>query len=328
MNRVIFIFLALVLAACSVPTPTLAPTVVPPTATLQSQVAASAPTTNVGAILTVTAPRPKNTAPAPTVAGVPPAKPSGALVVAHRGGAALMPENTLAAFEHALKLGVDQVETDVHLSKDGAVVIMHDPNVATTTNGNGAISDLTLAELEKLNAAAKNAKGGVAQQKVPTLAEALDLVKGKADIQIEIKVGVGGARYPGIEKKVIDLLAARGMTSNAIIISIDFPTLKEVKQIDARIQTGAIVDARWFATRLTASPEQIVSEIIETTGADFFMPTSTTVTEPLVRAVHTRRLKIGTWTVNTAGEMKRLADWGVDGITTNYPDVLKGVLGK
>ncbi|MBI5650711.1 MAG: glycerophosphodiester phosphodiesterase [Chloroflexi bacterium] len=250
------------------------------------------------------------------------------LVVAHRGGAALMPENTLAAFENALQLGVDQVECDVHLSKDGELIVMHDPNVATTTNGSGLISDLTLAELKKLNAAAKNAKGGVTQQEIPTLAQVLDLTKARAGIQIEIKVDARGARYLGIEKKVIDLVNARGMTNDVIIISFDFPTLKEIKAIDPRLKTGAIVNAQWFGARMLASPEQIVSEIIETTGADFFLPTSTTVTEALVRAVHARGLKIGTWTVNTAGEMKRLADWGVDGITTNNPDELKKVLGR
>ncbi len=239
-----------------------------------------------------------------------------------------MPENTLAAFENALKLGVDMVETDVHLSKDGEIIIMHDPNVATTTNGAGQISDLTLAELKKLNAAAKNAKGGVTQQEIPTLAQVLDTVKTKSGIQIEIKLKAGGARYPGIEKKVIDQVNALGMTDKVIIISFDFPTLKEVKQIDPRIQTGAIVDARWFSTRTMLSPDQVVAEIIDTSGADFFLPTSTTVTEALVRAVHARGLKIGTWTVNTAGEMSRLAGWGVDGITTNNPDVLKSVLGR
>ena len=293
MRKIILLLVAIFLSACSAPiTPTVMPTIAPTAIT----------TTNL--------------------------KPKLPLVVAHRGGAALMPENTLAAFEHALKLGVDQLETDTHLSKDGEVIIMHDPNVATTTNGSGLISELTLAELKKLNAAAKNAKGGVTQQEIPTLAQALDLAKAKAGIQIEIKVNAGGARYPGIEKKVIDLVNARGMTNDVIIISFDFPTLKEIKQIDSRIKTGALVNAQWFGARMLASPEQIVAEIIETTGADFFMPVSTTVTEVLVRAVHARGLKIGTWTVNTAGEMKRLAEWGVDGITTNSPDELKKVLGR
>lgn len=299
MKKIWQVLSVLLLAACSSPaTPTSTPTLAPTTA------ATLAPMST------------------PTVAGLK------TLIVAHRGGAALMPENTLSAFENAVKLGVDMVETDVHLSKDGEIIIMHDPNVATTTNGAGQISEITLTELKKLNAAAKNAKGGVTQQEIPTLAQVLDTIKGKSGIQIEIKLKAGGARYPGIEKKVIDQVNALGMTDKVIIISFDFPTLKEVKAIDPHIQTGAIVDARWFSTRTTLSPDQVVAEIIDTSGADYFMPTSTTVTETLVRAVHARGLKIGTWTVNTAGEMSRLAGWGVDGITTNSPDVLKSVLGR
>ncbi|CAG0944938.1 glycerophosphoryl diester phosphodiesterase [Anaerolineae bacterium] len=306
MKKIILLFCALALVACKATTP--APT----------------PTANVSAILTVTAPQKPGSSAAPALAPIS----SKALIVAHRGGAALMPENTLAAFKNALKLGVDMVETDVHLSKDGEIIIMHDPNVATTTNGSGQISEMTLTELKKLNAATKNAKGGVTQQEIPTLAQVLDTVKAKSGIQIEIKLKAGGARYPGIEKKVIDQVNALGMADKVIIISFDFPTLKEVKAIDPHIQTGAIVDARWFSTRTTLSPDQVVAEIIDTSGADYFMPTSTTVTETLVRAVHARGLKIGTWTVNTAGEMSRLAGWGVDGITTNSPDVLKSVLGR
>jgi glycerophosphoryl diester phosphodiesterase len=314
-KRFFLITLTLLLAACSVPaTPTSAPV----------------PTDNAAqrsAILTASAPQKPGAS--NSSSGTPAATLSvKTLVVAHRGGAALMPENTLSAFENALKIGVDQVETDVHLSKDGAMIIMHDPNVAATTNGSGQISDMTLVELKKLNAAAKNAKGGVTQQEIPTLDQVLDTVKGKSGIQIEIKVNAVGARYPGIEKKVIDLVNARGMTNDVIIISFDFPTLKEVKAIDPRFKTGAVVDQRWFASRLNAPPEQVVSDMIETSGADFFMPTSTMVTEALVKAVHARGLKIGTWTVNASGEMGRLAGWGVDGITTNSPDVLKGVLGR
>lgn len=246
------------------------------------------------------------------------------LIVAHRGGAALAPENTLAAFENAIKLGVDMVETDVHLTKDGEVVVMHDFTVSRTTDGTGQISELALAELKKLNAAAKFS-GGFAAQTILTLAELLDLVKGKAGIQIEIKTGAGGARYAGIEKKVIDLVNARGMANDVIIISFDFPTIKEVKAIDSRIQTGALVRADWFVTR---NPEKSVADAIEQTGADYFMPTASPVNQAIVQAVHARGLKIGVWTVNAQSDMKRYAGFGVDAITSDRPDELKRALGR
>ncbi len=293
------IFLSIILTACVAPTPE--------------------PTANVSAILTATAPQKPGSATLPTSA------PVRTLVVAHRGGAALAPENTLGAFENAIKLGVDMVECDVHLSKDGQVVVMHDPNVSTTTDGSGLISELTLAEIKKLNDAAKFADKKWSPQVVPTLGEVLDLVKGKVGIQIEIKNTATGGRYPGIEKQVVDLINARGMTNDVIIISFDFPTLKEVKAIDSRIKTGALVRADWFMLR---SPEKSVSDAIDPTGADYFMPTASPVNQQIVDAAHARGIKMGVWTVDTQAEMKRYAGFGIDAITTNRPDDLKKALGR
>jgi len=296
------------LIACSAPlTPgaTMTPQPTPPTRTL----AAPALTPTATAVPTSTTPR----APKP-------------LIVAHRGGAALAPENTLGAFAHALQLGVDMLECDVHLSKDGHVIVMHDAEVSRTTDGRGYISDLTLAELKQLNAAAKFS-GGYAAQTIPTLGELLDLVKGKTVIQVEIKVNARGQRYPGIERQVVDAIQARGMVSDVIIISFDFPTLKEIKHIEPRLKTGALVRADWFSARGN-NVERIVQDALDATGADYFMPTYVPVTEALVQAVHARGIKIGVWTVNNTFDMTRLAQWGVDAITTDRPDELKRVLGR
>jgi len=212
----------------------------------------------------------------------------------------------------------------VHLSKDGELIVMHDPDVLRTTDGHGQISDLTLAEIKKLNDAAKF-PSGYAAQTVPTLAELLDLVKGKVGIQIEIKLTAGNQRYPGIERKVVDAINTRGMADQVIVISLDFPTLKDVKAIDPRIRTGALVETNWFQTR---APDQMAKNIIETTGADYFMPTAGPVNLAVVNAIHVGGLKIGVWTVDAPQDMLRYATWGVDAITTNRPDELKRVLGK
>lgn len=245
------------------------------------------------------------------------------LVVAHRGGAALAPENTLAAFENALKIGVDMVECDVHLSKDGELIVMHDSIVSRTTDGSGAIRDLTLAEIKKLNAAAKFPDKRWSPQAVPTLEEVLDLVKGKAGIQIEIKV-VGLERYSGIEQKVVAAVNARGMTNDVIVISFDFPTIQEIKKIEPHIKTGALVRSDWAMMRST---EQMFREI-QSTGADYFMPAYGVLTEEMVQLFHARGLKIGAWTVNAEADMRRLAGLGVDAITSDRPDVLKSILGR
>lgn len=292
MKKFLFVLLPILLAACA--TPTSAP---------------SAPTS------------------APTVAPTStPHAPRKPLVVAHRGGAALAPENTLGAFEHALKLGVDMLECDAHLSKDGEIVIMHDPDVTRTTDGRGQISDLTLAELKKLNAAAKF-PGGYAAQPVPTLGELLDLVKDKVVLQIEIKVNARQQRYPEIERKVMELVRARGMVNQVIVISFDFPTLREIKALEPRVKTGALIRADWFVTRGN-NADKIVTDAVDATGADYIMPTFAPVTEALVNVIHARGLQIGVWTVNNPTDMQRLAAWGVDAITTDRPDELKRVLGR
>lgn len=261
--------------------------------------------------------------PSPTVAVWP-----HVLVVAHRGGAALAPENTLGAFANALKIGVDMVECDVHLSKDGELVVMHDPDLSRTTDGKGFIYQMNFADIRKFNAAA-NFKGGPwPNEPVPTLGEVLDLVKGKTQVQIEIKVEKIFGRYPGIEQKVIDAVKARDMVDDVIIISFDFPTLVEVKNLDPRFKTGALLSNTTLSLSAAKPHDKLVADVVAQTGADYIMPSSAGVSDLLVNAVHARGLMIGVWTVNSPGEMRRMAEWGVDAITTNDPIELKKVLGK
>jgi len=238
-------------------------------------------------------------------------------IVAHRGGSALAPENTLVAFRNALRIGVEMVECDVHLSKDGAVVVMHDPSLERTTNGSGLIADKTLAELKTLNAAAKFGDGAQVER-IPTLEEVLDLVKGKARVQIEIKAGTG------IEQKIVDMLHAKDMVSEVIIISFNFPSINTVKELDKNIATGALVGG----LPNDKTPEEIVEHIMETTHADFFLPYYAPVDAALVKAVHARGMKIGVWTVNTSADMRRMADFGIDALTTDRPDELRRMLGR
>lgn len=261
--------------------------------------------------------------PTPTVPTWP-----GILVVAHRGGAALAPENTLGAFANAMKIGVDMIECDVHLSKDGQLVVMHDPDLTRTTDGRGFIYQMDLAELAGLNAAAKFKTTAWPSEPIPTLEQVLDLAKGKTQVQIEIKVEKFLGRYPGIEQKVIDAVNARGMVDDVIIISFDFPTIVEVKKLDPRFKTGALINATTLQLNAAKPHEKYVDEVLAETGADYIMPSSAAVSDLLVNAVHARGKKIGVWTVNAAGEMRRMAEWGVDAITTNDPPLLKQVLGK
>ncbi|MEW5850581.1 MAG: glycerophosphodiester phosphodiesterase family protein [Myxococcota bacterium] len=248
------------------------------------------------------------------------------VIAAHRGGVALGPENTLGTFVRALQLGVDQVECDVHLSKDGELVVIHDPDVARTTNGTGEVRRMTLGDIRKLNAAAKVM--GHPEQAVPNLGEVLSLVRGKAGVQIEVKTARDSSRYPGIERRLVEVIRSHEMTHAVLVSSFDFPTLREIKAADPCIRTGALVDATWMETRRAASPEQLVMEIIRDTSADDIVVPARTVSRELVQAAHAHGRRIAAWTVNTAARARTLASWGVDALITDDPAALKDALGR
>lgn len=246
------------------------------------------------------------------------------LVVAHRGGAALEPENTLAAFERAIALGASQIELDVHLTRDGEVVVIHDPTVDAQTDGHGRVSALTFAEVRALDAAARH-PGRARTERIPTLAEVLDLAHGRIGVQIEIKTDADGSRHPGIERKVADLVAARHMWNEVMVISFDFATLREVKACDRRLRTGALVPGEWPAQRPLA---RLAADVREQSGADWFLPPGSAIGDSTVRAVHAAGLRIGVWTVDLPADMQRFFGMGVDAITTNRPDTLLAVLAE
>jgi glycerophosphoryl diester phosphodiesterase len=108
------------------------------------------------------------------------------LIIGHRGAAGLAPENTLASIEKALSLGVDRIEIDIHQTKDNVLVVIHDETLERTTNGKGKIKDLTYREILKYSAGAKFSPA-CENEKVPTLAEVLDLIDGKSQLLIELK---------------------------------------------------------------------------------------------------------------------------------------------
>ena len=136
-------------------------------------------------------------------------------VVAHRGGALIGNENTLSAFESGIRAGADYIELDVHLTADSVVVVCHDPTLNRTTDRKGRICDLTLEQFKQARALDRET-GEATDESLPTLAEALDLIKGRAGVLLEIKKYRKG-RYDGIEKKVLELIEERGMHDDVIL---------------------------------------------------------------------------------------------------------------
>src|SRR6266481_7675677 len=140
------------------------------------------------------------------------------LLAAHRGGALLWPENSLLAFRNAIALGADFIEFDVHLSKDGEIVVIHDPTLERTTTGAGPVKDHTVAELKALRL--KDRTGAVTAETVPTLDEVIAVAaQAKRRMLLEIKVDATRARYPAIEEKVLALLDRHGMAPSTVVMA-------------------------------------------------------------------------------------------------------------
>ncbi len=243
-------------------------------------------------------------------------------LVAHRGGSALAPENTLAAFRNALQYSVDAVELDVQMSRDGHVIVFHDNTVERLTNGAGNILDLDFAYLRGLNAAAHFSGGWPEPQQIPILREVLDLVKGRARVYIEIKTskrdGVTG-RYPRLVESVVDDVRAAGMLDQVFIISFDWTVLPVLKALEPSVPVGALVSRDVWTAEM--GPFEQLSALVQSLGFDWINMDRRLFTPDMPAIAHAHKLKIGLWTVNTLDELRRFAADGVDSLTSDHPDL-------
>ncbi|MEW5719037.1 MAG: glycerophosphodiester phosphodiesterase family protein [Chloroflexota bacterium] len=261
----------------------------------------------------------------------PPAAPPVALLsknnivfIGHRGAAGEAPENTLAAFRRGLEVGADAIELDVHLSKEDELVVIHDPRLDRTSDGTGLVRDLTLAEISRVNAAAKF-KGGTdyGVQRIPTLQQVYDALGSRANIQVEIKVDAQGNRYPGIEQKVIEVVRRNNAVARTSIGSFDFPTLQEVQRLEPQLQRVAFISTAYLGKKgmRAQGPDEIAAELVAV-GAQGVGVEKSYLAKPLITAFKQAGLIVGAWTVDDFVEMWNLIDLGVDMITTNRPNLL------
>jgi len=220
------------------------------------------------------------------------------LVISHAACGGHAPENTLAGIRKAIELGSDAIEIDVQATADGVPVLMHDPTVDRTTNGTGVVAQMTLEQIRALDA------GG---EPPPTLAEVLDLTRGKVLLVMEIK-------QTGIEEQVARVVHATDSLDDVMAWSFFRPALEGMRAAEPRIPCGLLISpealpqwpkARGLAVKLGA---QAVSVFYA--GAN----------EQVARDCQRSGLALYTWTVDSSREIIRLIDLGVDGICTNYPD--------
>jgi glycerophosphoryl diester phosphodiesterase len=216
-----------------------------------------------------------------------------ALIIGHRGSKALAPENSLESIHAAAMCRADCIEVDVRLSKDGALILMHDETVDRTTNGRGRVEDLALAELQALEM-----KGG----RIPTLGEAAALAR---DLGLGIIVEM---KEEGIEELVIEELKG----TNALVTSFYHSSLREIKEI-SEIRTGIIISS------LPVYPV----ELANWAGADAIFPKR--FNPRLFQEAHRSDIAVYPWTVNSIDEAKWLLRLGADGLVTDDPCLLRDI---
>jgi glycerophosphoryl diester phosphodiesterase len=230
------------------------------------------------------------------------------LLIAHRGASGHAPENTLAAFKKAVTLGATFIETDLQLTRDARLVAIHDETVNRTTNGKGAVHDMTLAELRRLDAGSWFGSE-FAGERIPTLEEVLDFAK-KFDVIFYLEIKPGGSF--GGEHALIGGLRASGEIARTIVISFDSAILANVRKIEPTLMTGLLYDGQI---------EKPLDQALEV-GARQLAVRGDLVSPGLLTAARAKDLQVVCWTVNHSAHMRQLIDAGVDGIMSDYPDRL------
>jgi glycerophosphoryl diester phosphodiesterase len=245
------------------------------------------------------------------------------LFAAHRGGAALWPENSLLAFGHALALGADYLELDVHLSRDGQVMVIHDATLERTTTGSGPVRERTAAELGALFL--KDRSGAVTAEPVPTLDQVVALAAaGKRQMLLEIKTDERKRRYPDIEEKVFAVLDRHRFTPFAIVMSFEGETWRRLRQLRPDARVGALYSARM----LPATGIELELGSLGRAGITFVGLEQRMVTADVARQARLAGLTLGVWTVNERDAIERFVGQGVGVVITDRPDLAKAVLGR
>jgi glycerophosphoryl diester phosphodiesterase len=235
----------------------------------------------------------------------------GPVLIAHRGGSLEAPENTLAAFRHAIRVGAKYVELDVQMSCDGALVVIHDDTLDRTTNGGGPVGALTFEELRRLDAGSHfgpHFKG----EPVPTLREVLDLcVEANVGVVIELK---SPHLYPGMVEKLAALLGEMWMrgAENLWCISFDHASIRQLRALDPTVPLGYLYEPH---EQRFVCPDDAVQAYCP------YYRTALAHPDQVGRAHELGKL-VFVYTVDDEADVRRLTSIGVDGMVTDRPGAL------
>lgn len=246
---------------------------------------------------------------------------------AHRGDSAHAPENTLEAYRLAAEAGAGGLELDVHMTRDGRIVVIHDDTLDRTTNGTGYVRDKTLAEIERLDAGYRFTGNGFYPYRgkglrVPTLDEVFKEFPGLA-VNVEIKEA-----QPGVEEAVLRVIREAGAEERTLVASQRHAVIRRFRQISGGgVATSASgQEIRTFFALSNLRLEKLLRPAYEALQVPVSYRGVAVVTPRFVEAAHDRGVRVDAWTVDEPGEMRRLLDMGVDVVMTNRPGRLQEVL--
>lgn len=231
------------------------------------------------------------------------------VIYGHRGASAYAPENTLEAFEMAAQMGAAGVELDVHMTRDGELVVAHDEAVDRVAFGTGLIAEMTLPQLKKLRFNRTHPE--FTKATIPTLREVYELLK-PLGLCVNAELKNGRIDYPGLEEACIKLADEMGMTDRVLYSSFNHQSMARVKKIDPSIPCGLLYDCvliePWtYAGQISANAlHPHFSEIL--------------LNKEEVAKCHALGMQVNVWTVNTEDELRQVIDAGADIIISNYPD--------
>jgi glycerophosphoryl diester phosphodiesterase len=216
-------------------------------------------------------------------------------IIGHRGAPHYCPENTITSYKKAIELGADMIEVDVRSTKDNKLILMHDPNVNRMTNGKGYVKDMHFKDIKKLTVRGK--------EKIPTLQEAINLVKGRRLLNVHIK------EHEDTDK-VIRLIKKNKMQRKVLISSFSENTLKRVKELDKKIKTAY----------LFSKPTPFYIETAKKLGVFALHPHYSIITKRVIKRAHKNRLKVNVWSVKSKSAVfKSKFYYGVDGLIIDDP---------
>lgn len=240
------------------------------------------------------------------------------LVIAHRGASACKPENTISAFEEAIKMKADYIETDVHQTKDGVVVIMHDFSVKRTCdNSKTEIKDLTFSEFSDLKIKGTN-------EHPPSLDSAIKFINGRCKLLIEIKKG--GDYYPGIENNILAVIKANQAESWVDIIhSFDKQALLNLQHQKTGAKLQKLIVFKFPLASFTFSKKGEKDDFSAWQGVNVY---GGFASKRIIKKLHSQDKTVFVWTINKKRKMKKLVRRGVDGIITNKPDMARDIILK